>query len=176
MSNEVSSKAAYRFCACGHPQTEIIIEEDQEERILGCGAHRADYTKIDGLHIKGVFYEVAPDEPDEAEEEGKTKRRRKKKTLADRYKQKDVYITAEKAYKILRKISPEHAELMGFGNNQHPSWMIWTAFPILPPSERPSIQMNAQRRGEDDLTCALFSIIKANQELEKNIAGGCHSR
>ncbi len=52
--------------------------------------------------------------------------------------------------------------------------MIFTVFPILPPSERPSIQMSAQRRGEDDLTCALFNILKQNHELEKKIAQGAH--
>ena len=80
---------------------------------------------------------------------------------------REIVVTPEKAYMILRKISPEHARLMGFGEGQHPSWMIWTVLPIVPPSERPSIQMSAQRRGEDDLTCSLFAAIKANQDLER---------
>lgn len=187
VSNEVTSKAAYRFCTVGHPNVTWSDEEEEEQVVVdpnesltqkpegacGCGAHRAEYTKIDGLHIRAIMFEMKPAEPEEAEEEGGRKRR-KKKTLAEQFVKREVQITAEKAYKILRKITQEHAELMGFGPDQHPSWLIWTAFPVLSPSERPSIQMNAQRRGEDDLTCAWFNIIKANQELEKAIASGCH--
>jgi DNA-directed RNA polymerase II subunit RPB1 len=175
VSNEVSSKAAYRFCCVGHPGDVGVQTEDGSEPQFGCRAHRADYTKTDGLHIKGIYYEPKAEDPaDEVEEEGK-KKKRKKRNLANQFTTKEFIITAEKAYKILRKISPEHAKYMGFGENQHPSWMIMTNLPILPPSERPSIQMNAQRRGEDDLTCAIFAIIKVNTDLVKKIAQGCHS-
>lgn len=189
VANEVASKAAYRFCKVGHPNAAWSDDDEAEDdkgkdeaagteaatgesHCAGCGAHRADYAKVDGLHIKAVFYErAAAPPPDEAEEVNK---RRKKKTLAEQFVKREIQITAEKAYKILRKISQEHAALMGFGMDQHPSWMIWTAFPVLPPSERPSIQMSAQQRGEDDLTCAWFNVIKTNQDLEKAIASGCH--
>lgn len=83
-------------------------------------------------------------------------------------------LTPEKALKILQKIPPEHAKLMGFGDND-PSWMIWTVLPIVPPSERPSIQMSPQQKGEDDLTCAAFAIKKCDAEVAKKIAQGCHA-
>ena len=186
VADEVAGRAAHRFCIHGHPAEYLGDDHEAEggsEALIthGCGAHRADYTKIDGLHIKGVFYELAVEEAEEvsqseAEKEDRAgpstkKRARKNKP---KYVSREIVVTPEKAYMILRKISPEHARFMGFGDDQHPSWMIWTVLPIVPPAERPSIQMSAQRRGEDDLTCSLFAIIKANQELEKKISQGVH--
>lgn len=57
---------------------------------LGCGAHRSTYTKIDGLHIKGVMYQpldcedpvdevVAGDDNEDAEEPSKSKRKKSTK-------------------------------------------------------------------------------------------------
>jgi DNA-directed RNA polymerase subunit A' len=96
-------------------------------------------------------------------------------TVGSRYIARKIGLTPEKALKILSKISPEHAKLMGFGAN-NPSWMIWTVLPIVPPSERPSIQLSPQRKGEDDLTCAAFAIKKCDMEVAKKIAQGCHAR
>ena len=56
------------------------------------------------------MYEKVKDD-DDAEDDGKKKRKRKK--LADQFDNKEKLITAEKAYKILRKISPDHSKLLG---------------------------------------------------------------
>ena len=61
------------------------------------------------------------------------------------------------------------------GRGDHPSWMIWTVLPVIPPPERPTMTVSPQRRGEDDLTYALFNIFKANQDLAKKVAQGCHA-
>lgn len=78
-------------------------------------------------------------------------------------------------HKILRKIRPRDAELMGFAKGDQPCWMIWTVIPVIPPPERPTMTVSPQRRGEDDLTYALFNLFKANQELDKKIKQGCHA-
>ena len=184
VAEEVASRAAHRFCIHGHPEDIDPFNEEEGDQsaevdVRGCGAHRADYTKIDGLHIKGIFYDLIPEEDvqiihvDE-DENGAVKKRKPTRKKKPKYQAREIVVTPEKAYIILRKISQEHARLMGFGEEQHPSWMIWTVLPIVPPSERPSIQMSAQRRGEDDLTCSLFAAFKANQELERKIAQGVH--
>jgi DNA-directed RNA polymerase beta' subunit len=75
----------------------------------------------------------------------------------------------------LRKIKPADAELMGFAKGDQPCWMIWTVIPVIPPPERPTMTVSPQRRGEDDLTYALFNLFKANQELDKKIKQGAHA-
>ena len=188
VAEEVTKRAAYRFCKQGHPTAfddldSISLSDDSSndneatDQIAGCGAHRALYTKADGLHIKGVFFEQIEVPEDEAEEETPSNKRKRstRKPKKPKFEKREMLVTAEKAYKILRKISPEHAELMGFGPGQHPCWMIWTVLPVVPPPERPSIQMSPTRRGEDDLTYTLFNIIKANQELTRKIIDGCHA-
>ena len=186
ISDEISKKAAHRFCIYGHPEYEDSSEGDlsSSEEASGCGAHRASYTRVDGLSIKMIQYELEEAVEDEADEEapeeapvsGKRRKTSTKRKKKPKYVSKEIIVTPRKAYNMLRKISPVHARLMGFGEGQHPSWMIWSSIvPIVPPSERPSIQMSAQRRGEDDLTCAAFNIFKSNAELEKKIAQGCQA-
>lgn len=259
ISDATTNHAAYRFCGQG-------LKNDDGEP-LGCGAHRANYTKIDGLHIRGTMYvpldlDMAIEEDDKGkEEEGEpervsTKRRKSVRAKKKRFEERSLIITAEKAHKILRKISEEDALLLGFGQGvsatvvglskeskdivpqtlptttlivkstngfpssgqftvrntegelqtisytglstraftnctggrgiiapgtqtggrgDHPSWMIWTVLPVIPPPERPTMTVSPQRRGEDDLTYALFNIFKANQELAKKIAQGVHA-
>jgi hypothetical protein len=76
IADAVTSHATYRFCG---QQKDII-----------CGAHRANYTKLDGLHIKGVMFDPieaaeieAADQPDAEEEAPK---RRKSSTRAKKIK------------------------------------------------------------------------------------------
>lgn len=184
IADTVASRAAYKFCG----QNEL--GEDGEPR--GCGCHRATYSKIDGLHIKGVLF-VPIDEPepiempdsnkkgkeeDDDDDDEESLRRRRKTSSARKRKQKyserQIVVTPEKAHHILRKISVADAKLLGFPEDSHPSWMIWTVLPVIPPPERPTMTVSPQRRGEDDLTYALFNIFKANQELKKKIDQGYH--
>jgi len=183
VADAVTSHAAYKFCG----QNEL----DEEGNPRGCGCHRGSYSKIDGLHIKGILYvpiiepeplvPAADDKGKEEEsvtEEEKASRRRKTSSTRKRkqkFQERQIIVTPEKAYNILRKISIENAKLMGFPEDSHPSWMIWTVLPVIPPPERPTMTVSPQRRGEDDLTYALFNIFKANQELKKKIAQGCHA-
>jgi DNA-directed RNA polymerase II subunit RPB1 len=202
ISDIVTNHAAYRFCGQGK-------KDEETGELIGCGAHRANYTKIDGLHIKGTLFDPIVD--DDAGEDGvninttttttttTTKRLTGKQFLAKQitknlpessskkrvsrtinkkkteFAERTIIITPDKAHMILKKISAHDSELMGFAKGDHPSWMIWTVFPIIPPPERPSMAVSPQKRGEDDLTYALFNLMKANQDLLKKIQQGAHA-
>jgi len=77
-------------------------------------------------------------------------------------------ISAERALEILRRISDEDCEILGFNPKfSRPDWMILTVLPVPPPPVRPSVQMDSSARSEDDLTHQLSEIIKANNRLRK---------
>lgn len=79
-------------------------------------------------------------------------------------------ITPSLCYEIFRKISDEDFEFLGFNPKYtRPEWMICTVLQVPPPSVRPSVQRENNQRSEDDLTCVLLSIIKANNQLRRKI-------
>lgn len=178
ISDVVTNHAAYRFCGQGK-------KDEETGEMIGCGAHRANYTKIDGLHIKGTLFDpiveadAQDDEDNEADgDEANPKRLSKlsrdikkntnkvtaaaatsKKRVSRsinkkkvEFAERTIIITPDKAHMILKKISAHDSELLGFAKDDHPSWMIWTVFPVIPPPERPSMAVSPQKRGEDDLT------------------------
>ena len=56
-------------------------------------------------------------------------------------------LTAERAYEILRRISDEDCQVMGFNPKfAHPAWMVLTVLPVPPPAVRPSVQMDSSSR------------------------------
>ena len=103
-------------------------------------------------------------------------------------------LTAAKAHEILKRISEEDCQAMGFNTKYvRPDWMILTVLPVPPPPVRPSVQMNATARcdgfcsmhtlprvpspffflrSEDDLTYKLVDIIRANSSLKKQEQNG----
>ena len=48
-----------------------------------------------------------------------------------------------------------------------PEFMIFTVFPVLPPSIRPCISPGGDEKQDDDLTDKLVSILKANNKLQQ---------
>lgn len=71
-------------------------------------------------------------------------------------------------YTILKNISDEDALALGFDPEfSRPDWMIVTALAVPPPQVRPSVVVNGQGKGEDDLTFKLADIIKVNNQLRK---------
>jgi DNA-directed RNA polymerase II subunit RPB1 len=78
---------------------------------------------------------------------------------------------ADDVEKILRRITDEEVEIMGF-NKQHcrPEWLICSVLPVAPPSVRPSVRADNNTRMEDDLTHKLCDIIKTNKTLKQKIA------
>ncbi|KAI5188668.1 DNA-directed RNA polymerase II subunit RPB1 [Nematocida sp. AWRm77] len=75
---------------------------------------------------------------------------------------------ADKALEILRRISDEDIEALGFDlEKARPEWMIVQMLPVPPPQVRPSIVMEGSLRCEDDLTHKLADIIKASNNLRR---------
>ena len=56
-------------------------------------------------------------------------------------------ITAEKAHEVLRRMSDEDCEALGFNIRfSRPDWMILTVLPVPPPPVRPSVMMDSSAR------------------------------
>jgi DNA-directed RNA polymerase II subunit RPB1 len=53
-----------------------------------------------------------------------------------------------------------------------PEWMIITRLPVPPPAVRPAVVMPGSARKQDDLTRKLADIVKANNELKRNVESG----
>jgi len=82
-------------------------------------------------------------------------------------------ITPEMAINILKKISDEDVNFMGFSNIwSRPEWMICKTFAVPPPAVRPSVKHDAQQRSEDDLTHIIINIIKINNKIKQLTESG----
>eukprot|EP00210_Caulerpa_lentillifera_P004539 g4331.t1 len=82
-------------------------------------------------------------------------------------------LSAEHAYEILKKVSDEDYETLGFDvKNSRPDWFILTVLPVPPPPVRPSVMMDSSARCEDDLTHKLAEIIRANNDLRRQQLNG----
>lgn len=80
------------------------------------------------------------------------------------------YLEPEYVYRLLRRISNEDVDFMGFSRFWcRPDWMMCTVLPIPPPQVRPSVLQDNNQRSEDDLTQKLIDIIKTNKNLESKI-------
>ncbi len=56
-------------------------------------------------------------------------------------------LSAERAYEILRRISDEDCQTLGFNTKWvRPDWMLITALPVPPPPVRPSVMMDSSAR------------------------------
>jgi DNA-directed RNA polymerase II subunit RPB1 len=79
-------------------------------------------------------------------------------------------LTPEIVLKILRRISDEDVNFVGFSSLwSRPEWMICQILPVPPPAVRPSVKLDAQQRSEDDLTHIYINIIKTNNDLKNKI-------
>ena len=86
---------------------------------------------------------------------------------------KKIIWNAEDILKILKRISLEDAESMGYNRYWcKPEWMVCTVLPVPPPSVRPSVRNDSNTRMEDDLTHKLCDIVKTNRILKQKIEGG----
>jgi DNA-directed RNA polymerase II subunit RPB1 len=74
---------------------------------------------------------------------------------------------SRKVFKILSGISKEDAKVLGFTKSRPVNLMIET-LAVAPPQIRPSIEMNPEKRAEDDITSAYVRVVSLNNELIKN--------
>ena len=88
-----------------------------------------------------------------------------------------INITPEHAHQILRRISDQDVEFMGFSSNwARPEWMICHAMVVPPPAVRPSVKQGSGQRSDDDLTHILVDIIKTNNTIKDKIAQNANSK
>ena len=126
--------------------------EKNEEGGGGCGALKPTNIKKDSSSIGKVCVEW------------KTKD-------VDARSKKMIWVASD-ILQILKRISEEDAELMGFNPNWcRPEWLICTVLPVSPPAVRPSVRNESNTRMEDDLTHKLCDIVKTNRILKQKIEG-----
>ena len=76
-------------------------------------------------------------------------------------------LNPEMVLSLFKKISAEDAYIMGFHKDWClPHWLIFQNFPVMPPSDRPSVRQYNGQRCEDDITQKYNDIIKHNNELK----------
>ena len=81
-----------------------------------------------------------------------------------------LVLTPEICLKVLRRISDEDVEFMGYSPVwSRPDWMICQVLACPPPAVRPSVKHDAQQRSEDDLSHIIVNIIKTNSQLREKI-------
>lgn len=126
------------------------IKRCGQETDDGCGCKQPDKFKKEGLATI------------HAEWDDKTKNSDGEKLT--------MVVTPEVALKILRRISDEDVDFMGFSPTwSRPDWMICQVFAVPPPAMRPSVKHDAQQRSEDDITHINVNIIKTNKVLQERI-------
>lgn len=77
---------------------------------------------------------------------------------ADKGRASEQEISAEKAHEILKRISDEDCEALGFDvRYARPDWMLMTVFPVPPPPVRPGVMMDSSSRWQSALI-TLFSL------------------
>ena len=101
----------------------------------GCGSSEGAPTKVFVKNYKICVQFTHSRKGKEDVEEGEEMNH---KSLTD----KPIEYTAQEIYKILEKIDPKDAEIMGFTDSK-PVDLILTQLLICPPQVRPSIEMNA---------------------------------
>ena len=88
----------------------------------------------------------------------------------------NMKLVPEVVIKILRKISDEDVNFMGFSPTwSRPEWMVCQTMAVPPPAVRPSVKHDSQQRSEDDLTHIIVNIIKANKTLQEKIEQNANS-
>ena len=84
----------------------------------------------------------------------------------------EIQLSAQRIREILKKITPNVCQMLGFNEKYgRPEWFVLEVLPVPPPAVRPSVIMDGQA-SHDDLTNALSSIVKTNNELKRRENSG----
>jgi len=92
--------------------------------------------------------------------------------LVDTRKHKNnqkINLNPEDVRQVFSRIPDSTCMIMGIrAEVSRPEWMILTVLPVPPPCVRPSVTMDHNGRGEDDLTHKLIEIVRVNNAIKKN--------
>lgn len=92
-------------------------------------------------------------------------------------KKEKISQNAKTIHDILKKISDQDAELLGFDpKTSRPEWMMFTVLPVPPPTMRPSVIADNNKTSDDDITQSLHNIIKWNNILRDCLADAVAKR
>jgi len=83
-------------------------------------------------------------------------------------KKKESAYTALRVRNIFKAIKPEHCKILGFTRSK-PVDLIISTLAVAPPQIRPSIEMNPEKKAEDEITSAYVRIVSINNELKSHI-------
>ena len=79
-------------------------------------------------------------------------------------------MTAKYVLNLFKQLDDISCISMGINPKlSHPSWMIMEAFPVCPPSCRPSVHQDNGQRMEDDITIKYCDVIKYNKLITEKI-------
>jgi DNA-directed RNA polymerase beta' subunit len=65
-------------------------------------------------------------------------------------------------------MKPEHCKILGFTRSK-PVDLIISTLAVAPPQIRPSIEMNPEKKAEDEITSAYVRIVSINNELKSHV-------
>lgn len=130
----------------GQNKFENIVEKIKKTNICchaDCGVEKPKIRFLPAENTVSIVYETA-----------------KKKSSS-------VILTTSEIHKILDSISDEDVILMGFNPSlSHPRNYILSVLPVLPPVDRPFVQVNGSV-WDDDITIQYIEILKMNEQLHQ---------
>ncbi len=87
--------------------------------------------------------------------------------------EKKMVLTAGRVWEIFKHISDKDCLILGMDPKYaRPDWMIITCLPVSPPAVRPAVVMHGSASKQNDLTRKLADVVKANEELLRNVQSG----
>jgi len=87
------------------------------------------------------------------------------------YDKNKMVMEPQVVFNILKRISKEDAELLGFiGEDCRPEYLMCKVLPVAPPCVRPSVRPDNNQRHEDDITFKYSDIVKQNNNLKEALA------
>jgi len=93
-----------------------------------------------------------------------SKYRDTRKVMYEKDKQ-EFELKIEDVERILNAISDKDAEILGFQNGAHPRNLILRNFPVIPPCDRPQIELEEGKVHPDPLTIHYVNIVRKNNEI-----------